>query len=177
MSDDVEGCFVEREWWVRLKRWVLNDNAPAVPVDVQRGPPSAQKSKRLQKLLEQIRVAQQDGDFARKCAVSNELNTLATDLDIPLVRTTPVIVPYLKPAQTPYITRAIQQLVRSKGLFLAQRQALLSRIVIVWPVPLTIRRAFESAGNKQGVQTGRPLCHCSDTHASIWAAAGDVTWV
>ena len=26
--DDVEGCFVEREWWFRLKRWALNDNAP-----------------------------------------------------------------------------------------------------------------------------------------------------
>ena len=86
-------------------------------------PPSAQKSKRLQQLLEQIRVAQQDGDFAKKRAISNELTSLATDLDIPLVRTTPVTVPYLKPSQTPYITRAINQLVRSKGLSLARRQA------------------------------------------------------
>ena len=176
VSEDVEGCFVEREWWFRLKRWAPNDNAPAVPAEVHRGPPPAQKSKRLQQLLEQMRVAQQDGDFARKCAISNELTSLATYLDIPLARTTPVIVPYLKPS-TPYITRAINQLVRSKGLSLAQRQAVLSHIVAVRSVPLTVRRAFESAANKQGVQTGRPSCYCSDTHMSIWSAAGDVTRV
>ena len=83
--DDVEGCFVERDWWFRLKRWALDDNAPAVPTFVHQGPPSAQKSKRLRQLLEQIWVAQQDGDFARKRAISNKLNTVATDLDIPLV--------------------------------------------------------------------------------------------
>ena len=36
VSDDVEGCFVERDWWFRLKRWALNDNAPAVSAFVHR---------------------------------------------------------------------------------------------------------------------------------------------
>ena len=93
------------------------------------------------------------------------------------MRTTPVSVPYLKPSQTPYITRAINQLVRSKGLSLAQRQAVLSRIVVVRSLPLTVRRAFESGANKQGVLTGCPPCFCSDTHMSVWSAAGDVTRV
>ena len=54
---------------------------------------------------------------------------------------------------------------------------MLSRIVVVRFVPLTVRRAFENAANKQGVQSGRPPCYCSDAHALVWAAAGDVTRV
>ena len=60
---------------------------------------------------------------------------------------------------------------------MAQPQAVLSRIVVVRSVPLTVRRAFESAANKQGVQSGCPSCYYSDAHASVWVAAGDVTRV
>ena len=68
-------------------------------------------------------------------------------MQIPLVKTTVVRVPYLSPLQTPAITRAINRLVHEMMVSTAQGQAVCARIVIVRTVPLNVLGAFASTAN------------------------------
>ena len=150
VSDVDLGCFVEHEWWSRLRRWVVNDVAPAVPCQTNQPQPSVHKRKRLAQLVHETRMAQQAGYFVRRRYLCEELDSLSVELNIPLVQTTAVKVPYLQPAQRAGLSRAIHFLVRQMKVSLPQRQAVLGKIVLARTVPLTVRRVFERSMNKFG---------------------------
>ena len=95
-------------------------------------------------------------------------------MQVPLLCTTAVQAPYLSPDQTPGVTKAINALVRQMPVTTAQRQSVRARIVIVRTVPLNVRCTFESAANKQALQSGKPPCTCSPDTLRVWAAAGTV---
>ena len=84
-------------------------------------------------------------------------------MQVPLLRTTAVRVPYLSSDQTPGLTKAINTIVRQMRITTTQRT-----------VPLNVRRAFESTANKQALQTGKPPCTCTPDVLPIWEAAGTV---
>ena len=111
-SDEIQACFLERNWWYRLQRWAQNDCARAVLGDTSpTKKPVLQHSKRLYTRTRQLLTATQDRGFAHRHAVNHELTTLATSMQIPLIHITAVCVPYLSPTQTPATTRAINKIV------------------------------------------------------------------
>ena len=75
-ADATGACFHEREWWFRLKRWLVNDCAPAVPSDNASPVPPPQHGKRIRTLTCHLQMATQDFDYARRPAISAELQTL-----------------------------------------------------------------------------------------------------
>ena len=168
------GCFVEREWWFRLRRWALNDVGPAVPSSPSSSQPSAHKRQRLAQLIHETRMAQQAGDYARKRYLSEEMDTLSVALNIPLVRTAVVKVPYLEPAHRACLNRCIQLLVRQMHISLPQRHAVVGKIVLARTAPLTVRRVFERPANKFGTAAEEPQCKCQADNRHVWEAAGSV---
>ena len=174
-ADEIRAGFAEHVWWYRLKRWTLNECAPAVPGEASPSQiPAAQQSKRLNTFVRQLQTATRDRDFARRHAVANELQALATTMQIPLVRTAAVRVPYLTPPQTLAITTTINKLLHSMPISQAQRHAVRARIVIVRTVPLNVRRTFESAAIRHARAPGRPPCCCTPDNFSTSRAASNV---
>ena len=173
-TDENLVCFLERDWWYRLKHRAINDCAPAVHADHTSPTPPPQHSKRIHALTRQLQIATQDRDYARKSAISKELQSLAAQFQMPLIHTTAVRVPYLTGMQTPAITRAITRLVQSMPATRAQRQAVRARIVIVRTVPLNVRCAFETHSNKSFGLLGCPPCTYNELTYPIWAQAGPV---
>ena len=112
-ANEVGACFLERDWWFRLKRWAVNDCAPVVPGDCASPAPPPQHGKQIHTLTRQLKTTTQTRDFARRAAISPELQILASKFQIPLIKTSAVRGPYLTGSQTPAITRAIDKLVRA----------------------------------------------------------------
>ena len=73
-------CFLERGWWLQLKRWTVNHCAPAVPTDdsPRPPPPPPQHNKPLHTLTHQLQTAAQDRGNASRAAISQELQSLAS---------------------------------------------------------------------------------------------------
>ena len=119
-----EPIFLSATGGTCLRRWgwALNDYAPAVPGETSpTHTPVAQHSKRLNTLTHQLHIATRDRDFARRYVVTLEVQALTTSMQIPLVRTMAVHVPYLSPQQTPAVTCAINKLVHSMPVSKARR--------------------------------------------------------
>ena len=63
-TDEIRACYLERDWWSRLKRWALNDCAPAVRGETSPSQtPAAQHTKRLNTLVRQLQTATHDQYF------------------------------------------------------------------------------------------------------------------
>ena len=69
---------------------------------------------------------------------SHELATLGQPMQVPVLRTTAMQVPYLSPDQTPGLTKAINTIVRQMRVTTAQCQAVRAQIVTLRTVPLNV---------------------------------------
>ena len=129
-ADEIQACYLERNWWYRLRRWAMNDCARAVPDDdTSIEKPAPEHTKRLQ-----THTAARDRDFARRHAINHDFASLEKSMQVPLMCTTAARVPYLSPDQTPGLTKAMNSIVRQTRITTAQ--AVRARIVIVRTVLL-----------------------------------------
>ena len=99
LVDSLElACYRERDWWHTVRKYALNDAAPALPTTAQ-PVPGAQHTKQLQSTLRQAHVAHRNRDYAQTAIPNRHIQRIASSMNIPVCKLVNVTSPYLSSAQ------------------------------------------------------------------------------
>ena len=160
-------CYRVRDWWNTICKYSINAAAPALPSSRQ-PMPGAQHTKQLQTTLRQAHIAQTNTDCAQTALLNQDIQRIASNLNIPRCRPVNITVQYLTTAQRHTISRLINNMIRHTQHSLWEHKAIRTHIRIASSSPLNVCRTFERRSNKQERVTTRPHWYRSSAHLHIW---------
>ena len=168
-----EAAVAERYWWDKFRRWCLNDMPPRIPTSSAK--PSKLMPRRALQIIRSLSAARLANDFPRVAALKKEIALIGAELQLPLLISAIIRVPYMTGQYKLAVAPVINALLRRVPCTSWERQAMRGRIQLVRTVPHTVRRCFESQSNLCETEWERPRCFCTAEFLPSWEQGGTVT--